>query len=814
MATFDAGQIRLEEFSAAIQNSYAEYGVSSNARAIPDARDGLKPVQRRILWFMSRMGWDASHETVKSAEVVGTVMGQAHPHGQEAIYDAAVRLAQDFSLRYPLIEGQGNFGSDDDDPAAAMRYTEMRLSKVGEVMLRDIGKDTVRLVPTYKQDPKVVEPYYLPARVPPAVNGQDGVGLGFATRVPPHNLREMLNACVALLDQPQMGVLELMSHVKGPDFPSGGTVVGDEGIREYLATGRGRIVHRGTVKLEEDQRGKRLIVSEVPFVGRANVKTSIAKAFNEGKLSGLVFEGHIPDESSDQNGTRIVLPLRKDANPTDVLAQLYQHTQLQTSFSVQMTFLFGAENEPARTPRTVGMVELLRRYNEHQLNVLRRRSEYDLARARERLHLVEGLIIGAVHADEIVKIFQAAKDRATARGELIRRFKLSEIQAQRIGEMTLAQVTRMDLASYRSEKKELQGTIAYLEDLLAHEPKMVALLKEEMQSVASDFGDGRRTAVLGDAHAAAPVAEIRSAIESKQVLVALTTDGGLKLMPSNTYAGKTNAGTVRGDERLLAVQRCVTTDYLLCLTSAGRVASVRVAKLPETTRAGRAELARSFLSLEPGEKILSVVPVAAFSEEVYLVVFTREGKVKKTALSEYMRVDEKGAPDLRLLGADTIAGGLLSPGGGDYLVTTSDGKTLRFSDGDLRPTGRVGQGVQAIGLVRNGSVVGADWVSEDDDRALWVASSNGLIKRSPVSDYPRKGRATGGVATMQLAGSAVVLAGAVLSANEDVLLISRGGRTARVAPEQLPLVGRDRKGNIGMKLDGNDKVERMVLLPS
>ncbi|MBV9359511.1 MAG: DNA topoisomerase, partial [Chloroflexi bacterium] len=387
-------QIRLEEFSAAIQDAYAEYGVSSNARAIPDARDGLKPVQRRIAWFMFRMGWTANHETVKSAEVVGTVMGQAHPHGQEAIYDAAVRLAQDFSLRYPLIDGQGNFGSDDDDPAAAMRYTEMRLSRIGEVMLRDIEKDTVPLVPTYKQDPKVVEPYYLPARIPPAINGQDGVGLGFATRVPPHNLREVLYACIALLDQPQMGVLDLMRYVKGPDFPSGGTVVGEEGIRDYLATGRGRILHRGTVKLEEDQRGRRLIVTEVPFVGRANVKTSIAKAFNDGKLPGLVFEGHIPDESSDQNGTRIVLPLRKDVAPAEVVAALYQHTSLQTSFSVQMTFLFGAENEPARTPRTVGMVDLLRRYNDHQLNVLRRRSEYELARARERLHIVEGLIIG------------------------------------------------------------------------------------------------------------------------------------------------------------------------------------------------------------------------------------------------------------------------------------------------------------------------------------------------------------------------------------------------------------------------------------
>jgi len=814
MATFDTEHIRQEEFSAAIQNSYAEYGVSSNARAIPDARDGLKPVQRRILWFMYRNGWDAAHDTVKSAEVVGTVMGQAHPHGQEAIYDAAVRLAQDFSLRYVLIDGQGNFGSDDDDPAAAMRYTEMRLSQLGEVMLRDIGKDTVPLVPTYKQDPKVVEPYYLPARVPPAVNGQDGVGLGFATRVPPHNLNEMLSACIALLDQPHMPALELMKYIQGPDFPSGGTVVGTEGIREYLSDGRGRIIHRGTVRLEEDQRGRRLIVTEVPYVGRANVKTSIAKAFNEGKLPGLVFEGHIPDESSDQNGTRIVLPLRKDANPAEVLSQLYQATSLQTSFSVQMTFLFGAENEPARTPRTVGMVELLRRYNEHQLNVLQRRSQYDLARAKERLHLVEGLIVGAVNAEEIVRIFQSAKDRQVAREQIIKRFKLSEIQAQRISDMTLAQVTRMDLAGYRNEKKELTATIAHLEDLLAHEPKQIALLKEEMQSVMADFGDQRKTVILGDEHATQPVAEIKSAIESKAILAALTSEGGLKAMPANTYAGKTNAGTVRGDERLLDVQRTATTDYLLCQLSTGRVTSVRVARLPETTRAGKSELARSFLSLDPGERIVALAPVSAFSEEVFLVVFTREGKVKKTALSEYLRVDEKGLPDLKLLGKDSIARALVSPGGGDYLVTTSDGKTLRFADSDLRPTGRVGQGVQAINLARGAEVVGADRVTEDDERALWVASSNGLVKRSPVSDYPRKGRATGGVATMQLSPRTSIVSAAVLDANQDALLIAQSGQTARVVAFDLALVARDRKGSTGLKLESGDTLEHLLALPA
>jgi DNA gyrase subunit A len=567
------------------------------------------------------------------------------------------------------------------------------------------------------------------------------------------------------------------------------------------------------VRLEEDQRGHRLIVTAVPFVGRANVKTSIAKAFNDGKLPGLVFEGHIPDESSDQNGTRIVLPLRKEASPTEVVATLYQHTTLQTSFSVQMTFLFGAENEPARTPRTVGMVELLRRYNEHQFNVLKRRSEFDLARARERLHLVDGLIIGAVHADEIVRIFQAARDRQVARAELIKRYKLSEIQAQRISEMTLAQVTRMDLSGYRAEKKQLQETIAHLEDLLAHEPKMIATIKDEMQAIINDFADDRRTQILSDEHASEPVAEVQAAIESKTVLVALSNDGGLKAMAANTYAGKTNSGTVRGDERLAEVRRAQTTDYLLCQLSTGRVASVRVARLPEMTRAARAELARSFISLDPGERLVATAPVSAFSEEVYLVVFTREGRVKKTPLSEYVRVDEKPSPDLRLLGNDAIAAVIVSPGGGDYVVTTSDAKTLRFSDTDLRGAGRVGQGVQAISVPASASVVGADWVAQDDERMLWVASSNGFIKRSPLGEYPRKGRATGGVATMQLVPKTSVVGAAVLEATEDALLISQSGRTARLSGDTLAVVARDRRGSAGQKLEASDVVVRMLVLP-
>jgi DNA gyrase subunit A len=341
---------------------------------------------------------------------------------------------------------------------------------------------------------------------------------------------------------------------------------------------------------------------------------------------------------------------------------------------------------------------------------------------------------------------------------------------------------------------------------------MVATIKDEMQAIVNDFGDDRRTAILSDEHAAAPVAEVPAAIESKPALVALTTDGGLKTMPANTYAGKTNAGTVRGDERLVAVQRARTTDYLLCQLSTGRVATLQVARLPETTRAARAELARSFVSLDPGERLVGIAPVSAFSEEVYYVVFTREGRVKKTALSEYVRVDEKPSPDLRLLGKDSVVAVLVSPGGGDYVVTTSDGKTLRFSDTDLRAAGRVGQGVQAISLSSGASVVGADWIAEDDERMLWVVSGNGFIKRSPLGEYPRKGRATGGVATMQLLPKTSLIGAAVLEIDQDALLVAQSGRTSRVV--EPPIVARDRRGVAGIKLEGADTLARMVVLPS
>lgn len=455
-----------EDFSVILSRAFATYGLSVvTDRALPDARDGLKPVQRRILAGMLQARYLPSRPTVKSAEVVGLILGNYHPHGDSSVYEAAVRMSQPFTMRYPLIEGQGNMGSEDGDAPAAYRYTEMRLSPLAEALMADMERDTVPLHPTYKQDPKVVEPDYLPGRIPPVVNPSSGIAVGLSTNIPPHNLGEVLRACIALLDRPNMSIEQLMTYIQGPDFSQGGRIVGIDGIKDYFTTGKGRIIVRAEVRLEETPRSRSLIVTQIPPIGRDKIKASIVKAINARKLEGLMPD--VRDESDTEKGTRIVLDLRKEADAADVLSQLFRETDLQVALSFQMIFLFGSPMQPARQPKQVGILELLNYWNTHQIDVLTRRSEFDLRKSRERLHVVEGLIVGAAHADQIVKIFQQAEDRATARKEIEARYNLTPIQSDVIASMTLAQVTRLDAGKYAKEKDELQSRISELERLLS-----------------------------------------------------------------------------------------------------------------------------------------------------------------------------------------------------------------------------------------------------------------------------------------------------------------------------------------------------------
>jgi DNA gyrase subunit A len=815
------GTIKLEEFGAVMERAFATYGLSVvTDRALPDARDGLKPVQRRILYCMWANRYLATRPTVKSAEVVGKVLGDYHPHGDTSVYDAAVRLAQDFTMRYPLIDGQGNFGSIDEDPAAHYRYTEMRLSPLGELLLRDIEKETVPLKPTYKQDPKVLEPEYLPARIPPVCNPSSGIAVGLSTSIPPHNLTEVLRACIALFDRPQMTVLELMKHVQGPDFPGGGVVIGEEGIREYLATGKGRLAVRGVVKLEEGPRQRSLVISELPPISKARLKASIVRAVNERKLDGLVPE--VRDESDTEKGIRIVLDLKRDADPAQMLNALYKHTDLQTSVPVQMVFLFGESWQPARQPKQAGMVELLNHYNAHQLDVLERRARYELEQAEQRLHVVLGLIIGAANAQEIVRIFQAARDRTVAKEQIRARYQLSEVQAQVIADMTLAQVTRLDASRYAAEKKELTQRIAELKELLGSREHMVAAVKREMEVIIAAHGDARRTRLDREGDAAAEVTEVAPSVEAQAILVALGADGSLKATPPGAYRRP-----VAREAPLLALAAASTTDYVVLPTDRGRVFVLRGHELPEGTRASRGEPVRRLARLEPGEAAVAALAAPELPDAphpgaaAYLSLFTAQGRVKKSLLAEYRGAGQGGVQDFKLAPGDGVVAACLSDGDGEYLVVTSEGKALRFGETEVRPTGRGTQGVAAIALPKGTRVIAAGVVGHRDGGTLVTLSDKGTGKRTPLAEFPVKGRATGGV---QATGGAVgrgednkpgptVGAAAVAPAEADVLVRTASGQAVRLAAREIPRQARASRGAVLVRLAPDDRITGVTVLP-
>lgn len=778
------GAIREEDFSVIMAQAFATYGLSVvTDRALPDARDGLKPVQRRILAGMREARYFSSRPTVKSAEVVGLILGNYHPHGDTSVYDAAVRMAQPFTLRYPLIEGQGNMGSEDGDAPAAYRYTEMRLSPLAEALMADMERDTVPLHPTYKQDPKVVEPDYMPGRIPPVVNPSSGIAVGLSTNIPPHNLVEVMRACIALLDRPTMDVEQLMTYIQGPDFCQGGRIIGIDGIKDYFTTGKGRIIVRAEVRLEETPRSRSLIVTEIPPIGRDKVKASIVKAINARKLEGLMPD--VRDESDTEKGMRIVLELRKDADAAQTLSQLFAETDLQIALSFQMVFLFGESMQAARQPKQVGMVELLNYWNNHQIDVLTRRAQFDLRKAQERLHIIEGLIIGAANADKIVKIFQQAEDRAAARHVIEKTYKLTPIQSDVIASMTLAQVTRLDAGKYAKEKEELQARIAELERLLSDRKALIALLKKEMQQLIKQFGDERRTVIDVEGQVHQPITEVASLHEREALAIAYTRAATLKTLPPDTYMPKGKNGNatytpVRGDEQLRQVMSATSQDYVLCVSSTGRVFQIAAHRIPSATRSGKGESIRKLLQLAPGEEVVTVLPVEAYDENRYLVTFSKLGKVKKSPLSDYKTADVDGLLDMKLADGDAVVTALLSRGQGEYFVTASNAQTLRFSDEVLRAQGRVGQGVAAMALGQNAYVVSAVYLDSElatstgNFLSLLVMTEQGLGKKVPLSQYPQKGRATAGVVTTDLAQQDHILVATIVN-EEDTVLVAWNG---------------------------------------
>ncbi len=808
------GIVKLEEFGAILERAFVTYGLSVvTDRALPDARDGLKPVQRRILYCMWANRYVSTRPTVKSAEVVGKVLGDYHPHSDTAVYDAAVRMAQEFTLRYPLIEGQGNFGSIDDDPAAAYRYTEMRLSVLGELMLRDIDRETVPLKPSYKQDPKVVEPDYLPARIPPVCNPSSGIAVGLATNIPPHNLAEVLSACLALFDRPPMAVHELMQYVRGPDFPGGGIIVGEDGIRDYLATGKGRVVVRAAVKLEENGRQRSLVVTELPPLSKARLKASIVKAFNDRRLDGLVPE--LKDESDTEKGVRIVLDVKRDGDPVQMLNALYRYTELQTAVSVQMVYLFGRSWEAARQPRQAGMVEILRHYNDHQLDVLRRRATHDLAVARERLHVVEGLIVGAANATEVVRIFQGAADRAEAKVAIRERYALSEVQAETIASMTLAQVTRLDAAKFAEERRTLTVRIAELVALLGSPALQVEAVRADMREILATLGDARRTVIDVAGDPTIEVTEVVPGVENQPVTVVLGADGAIKVVPRDTYRRP-----AAREYPMSAILLAETVDSLLVVSDTGRVFGLRVQDLPEGTRASRGEAVRKLARLDPNEVPVVAVAVPSYDPDPddtsvpsTLVLVTAMGRIKRSVLSEYRAAGSGGVVDFKLATGDRVVAAFTAAPGDDLVIVTSDAKALRMGGPEVRSTGRGTQGVAGIGLGDGARVIGAGAVPEGHpaSAALFTLTLEGAGKRSAIADIPAKGRATGGV---QVGPSGTTLAGATIQAHDAAVLVrSAAGAVTRLGPREVPLQARAGRGVLLVPTAGVDAIIGTLPLP-
>jgi len=872
------------EFHQIFGENYGIYGLHVvQERALPDARDGLKPVQRRILYTLWEGRYLSSGPHRKSAEIVGKVLGDRHPHGDSSVYDAMSRMAQSFSLRYPLIDGQGNWGASDGSPAAAYRYTEARLRPLAEAMLSDdLKKETVPLLVTYKEDPRVVEPMYLPGHVPPCVNPIEGIAVGISTAVPPHNLGEALRACIAMLDG---GVLDgkgftteqLMAYLPGPDFPEGGRLmITSGGVREYLETGKGRFTVRAEIGLEQlTPTRKALVITALPPVGRDKVITSIIDAINERKpgTEGLVAEP--PLDETNEIRTRIVLELKRDAKAAQVVESLYRYTLLEIGVSAQLYFLFATKAHSAAShPRQVGVVELLSYWLHHQLDVLERRLTYELAGYRSRLRTVEALIIGARHAEPLVKIFQEAEGKAAAKVTIAAKYKLSEEQAEVIASMSLSQVTKPDAGKYQTEREELLNKIGGHAELLASRPRRIALLKSELKDTEKKFGDVRRTvidratsaapdaasggatatdssnssssgggsnvslglALTGPASAALPSTSVlNSAPGQGPLAIALYADGTVKATPLEQFSPK--AKPVKNDESLTHLVAVRPNEFGLLATNRGRVFGLQTSSLEVTTRAAKGESLLRHLKLDRGERVVNLlsVPAAAFDggesggvtkgdqlsspSSLYLVEFSALGKMKKTPVSEYKTAGSAGVSSLKLAENDEVVAALLSNGRGEYLLTTTNGQTLRFGDDKISAQGRVGQGQLAIALTpgAKAKVVGAEFWSgqglsqepnvnngnkaeeETNTAFLLVLTTKGTIKKTALAEFPAKGRATSGVVTTLLASDDSIIATSLIrgaQANIIHLISSGQGGNLAVNPTSVPTLARAKKGQI------------------
>ena len=786
-----------------MKKDYIDYSMSVIVgRALPDVRDGLKPVHRRILYGMGNLGVTPDKPHKKSARIVGEVMGKYHPHGDSSIYDAMVRMAQDFSMRYMLVDGHGNFGSIDGDGAAAQRYTEARMSHYALEMLRDIDKDTVDFRDNF--DGEEQEPVVLPARFPQLlVNGSNGIAVGMATSIPPHNLSEVIDATVLLIDEPDSSIEDLMKHVKGPDFPTGAQILGKSGMKDAYKTGQGKIKVRSVCEIEETKGGRtQIVITEIPYmVNKARLIEKMADLVKDKKVDGV---SGIRDESN-REGIRIVVELKRDANPQITLNRFYKHTQLQDSVSMIMLALVDGQ------PRLLTLKDFLVEYLKHQKEVVTRRTQYDLGKAEARAHILEGLRIALDNIDAVIKTIRESYN--DAKEKLMKKFGLSEIQAQAILEMQLRRLQGLEREKIDKEYDELMKRIKYYKSLLADEKLLMGVIKDELLEIKKKYGDKRRTKIIKDEGEL----DEEDLVEEEKVAITLTHLGYIKRVPADTYKAQKRGGrgitgiTTRENDFVKDLVMTSTHDYLMFFTNTGKAHKLKAYEVPEATRTARGTPAINFLHLLQRERITAVIPVKDFAEDKYLIAVTKHGHIKKTSMNEFDTKRSTGLIAINLKDDDELIGIKESTGENNIIIVTKKGKCISFSEKDVRPMGRVAGGVRAIKLEKDDEVVAMELVLPKQQ--LLVVTENGYGKRTPVEDYKIQARGGKGLLTYDKAKfskTGNLIGAMVVAENDEVFLINSDGIIIRIRANEVSVLGRATQGVKIMKVEGETKIVAMA----
>ncbi|MEI8306054.1 MAG: DNA gyrase subunit A [Chloroflexales bacterium] len=796
----EIGIVRPVSITTEMRTAYLSYAMSVIvSRALPDARDGLKPVQRRILYGMWDMGFRANTAYKKSARIVGDVLGKMHPHGDQSVYDALARLAQPWNMRYPLIDGQGNFGSVDGDPPAAMRYTEARLSTIAEELLFDIEKNTVDFRDNF--DGSYREPSVLPGMLPNLLlNGAAGIAVGMATNIPPHNLGELCDAIIHLIDNPEVTVEDLNKIIPGPDFPTAGNILGTDGIVAAYGTGRGQITLRAKAHIEEANRGAfNIVVTELPYqVNKARLQERMAELAKDKKIEGI---RDVRDES-DRAGMRLVILLKQDAQPKKVLNALYKHTQMQTTFGINMLALV----ENGLQPKVLTLKRMLQEHVAHRQNVIRRRTEYELDKARARAHILEGLKIALDNIDEIIRTIRESRTAESARNNLIRNFSLSEIQSQAILDMQLRRLAALERKKIEDEYAEVIKLIAELEDILANPRRVTNIIQQDLRRIKEKYGDERRTRIIPDATGEVSDEDL---IPDIRVLITLTDRGYIKRQAADVYRTQRRGGrgikgmNTREQDLVRHLLTCGSLDNLLFFTDKGKVYQLKAHEVPDSSRTAKGLPLVNLISLEPGEQVTSMLAVPDYNGE-YLVMATQRGKIKRTKLEEYSQVRSNGLIAIGLEESDVLGWVNVSNGHEDVLMTTVQGQTIRFKQDDVRPMGRPATGVNGINLTDGDLVIGMHLVTPGDD--LLVVTARGFGKRTRLEEYPTKGRATGGVITIKLRPDDSVAGAAIVNERHLLTIVTAAGIMMRTSADEISQLGRLTQGVTIVNPNSGDRV--------